>query len=79
MDNSSIDGYGLTYDHLNEEGRRFISFAIMRRIEDNQAVLAKENLTVEQRQAIAASYRAAKASLNDSQKRLLEAIAEPLS
>jgi len=72
----SIDGYGLKYDHLNEEGRRFLLFAQMKRLEAGQARLEKENLTVEQRQAIAASYKAAKTSLDDSQKRLLEAISQ---
>lgn len=73
----SIDGYGLRMHHLNSDGRSFLSVAILKRIEAVLTQMQANTLTPEQRQAIHSSYQAAKNSLNDSQKRLLDAITAP--
>lgn len=73
----SIDGYGLRLQHLNDDGRAFLTVAILRRIEARMDFIQAQTLTPEQRQAIFASYQAAKGKLDASQQKLLDAITTP--
>ena len=73
----SIDGYGLRMHHLSDEGRAFLFVAVLKKIDARLDAILKNTLTPEQRQAIFASYTAAKNSLDATQKKLLDAITAP--